>query len=203
MEARTVDDWVQCYQREFRLPVRERGGFVMLPITDRLCVVHLPTTRAEKVLTALREQRCEGPVLARQIRWSVLAAPDARPSEEEAAELAGLDIDIPGIGSAVMLPTNLGRWRQGFHWVRPPSGGGSDPARPVARAGIAVAAGPQRVSTALKESGEKGKLRYDRDGVGRADPGTSTRPSHCRTGARPGSTAGSGTAARSSSPATA
>ncbi len=167
VEARTVDDWVQCYQREFRLPVRERGGFVMLPITDRLCVVHLPTTRAEKVLMALREQRCEGPVLARQIRWSVLAAPDARPSEEEAAELAGLDIDIPGIGSAVMLPTNLGRWsREGCHWVRPPSGGGDTlPALSLVLR-IAVAAGPQRVSTALKESGDRGKLRYDRDGVG-------------------------------------
>ncbi|MFD3511084.1 hypothetical protein [Nocardia sp. NPDC058666] len=166
MEARTVDDWVRCYQREFRLPVRERGGFVMLPITDRLCVVHLPTARAEKVLTALREQRREGPVLARQIRWSVLAAPDARPSEEEAAELAGLDIDIPGTGSAVMLPTDLGRWsREGCHWVRPPTGNDAMPALSLVLR-IAVACGPQRVSTALSESGESGKLRYERDGVG-------------------------------------
>ncbi|MEV0435687.1 hypothetical protein [Nocardia sp. NPDC050413] len=166
MEARTVDDWVRCYQREFRLPVRERGGFVMLPITDRLCVVHLPTARAEKVFARLHEQRTEGPVLARQIRWSVLATPDARPTDDLAAELSGLDIDVPGIGSAVMLPTSLGRWsREGCHWVRPPCPGDVfPPLTKVLR--IALEVGPQRVSTALSESGDRGKFRYDRDGVG-------------------------------------
>ncbi|MFC4374110.1 hypothetical protein ACFO5K_08325 [Nocardia halotolerans] len=166
MEARTVDDWVRCYQCEFGLPVRERGGFVMLPITDRLCVVHLPTTRAEKTWTALRELHREGPVLARQIRWSLLAQPDARPTDELAATLSGLDIDIPGLGSAVMLPTSLGRWsREGCHWVRPPSPG--DVLPPLSELlRIALSVGPQRVSTALSEIGDNGKLRYDRDGVG-------------------------------------
>ncbi|MFB7876856.1 hypothetical protein ACFC06_16500 [Nocardia sp. NPDC056064] len=166
MEARTVDDWVSCYQREFGLPVRERGGFVMLPITDRLCVVHLPTARAEKVFAVLREQRKEGAVLARQIRWSLLAEPDARPTPEVAAELSGVDIDIPGIGSAVMLPTSLGRWsREGCHWVRPPTR--DDVAPPLSLVlRIALEVGPQRVSTALTEASGRGKLRYERDGVG-------------------------------------
>ncbi|GEM34845.1 hypothetical protein NN3_58520 [Nocardia neocaledoniensis NBRC 108232] len=166
MEARTVDDWVSCYQREFGLPVRERGGFVMLPITDRLCVVHLPTTRAELVLAALREQHREGPVLARQIRWSLLAEPDARPPAEVATELAGLDIDVPGVGSAVMLPTSLGRWsREGCHWVRPPVA--RDVLPPLSLVlHLALSVTGQRVSTALSEAGGSGKLRYDRDGVG-------------------------------------
>ncbi|APE37635.1 hypothetical protein BOX37_31045 [Nocardia mangyaensis] len=166
MEARTVDDWVSCYQREFGLPVRERGGFVMLPITDRICVVHLPTTRAEKVLAVLREQRREGPVLARQIRWSLLAVPDARPPADVATDLSGLDIDIPAVGSAVMLPTSLGRWsREGCHWVRPPAGHDALPPLSLLLH-LALSVVPQRVSTALSESGESGKFRYDRDGVG-------------------------------------
>ncbi|GGN98851.1 hypothetical protein [Nocardia rhizosphaerihabitans] len=166
MEARTVDDWVSCYQREFGLPVRERGGFVMLPITDRLCVVHLPTTRAELVLATLREQRRAGPVLARQIRWSLLADPDARPPADVATELRGLDIDVPGIGSAVMLPTSLGRWsREGCHWVRPPSA--DDVLPPLSLVlHLALSLTSQRVSTASSEAGGNGKLRYDRDGVG-------------------------------------
>ncbi|SFL71806.1 Uncharacterised protein [Nocardia asteroides] len=138
----------------------------MLPITDRICVVHLPTTRAESVLATLREQRRAGPVLARQIRWSVLAEPDARPPAEVATELAGIDIDIPNIGSAVMLPTSLGRWsREGCHWVRPPTR--DDVLPPLSLVlHLALSVTPQRVSTALSESGGKGKLRYDRDGVG-------------------------------------
>lgn len=138
----------------------------MLPITEQLCVLHLPTRRAEQVLAVLREQRREGPVLARQIRWSLLAHPDARPPEDVATELSARDIDIPGTGSAVMLPTSLGRWsREGCHWVRPPTG--HDELPPLSLLlHIALSVAPQRVSTALSESGERGKFRYDRDGVG-------------------------------------
>ncbi|MGH8883336.1 MAG: hypothetical protein ACRD0P_39350, partial [Stackebrandtia sp.] len=35
--------------------------------------------------------------------------------------LQRIDIDIPGVGSAVMLPTGMGRWnREGCNWVVPP-----------------------------------------------------------------------------------
>ncbi|GGK52676.1 hypothetical protein GCM10011591_25530 [Nocardia camponoti] len=157
---------MRCYQREFGLPVRERGGFVMLPITANLCVVHLPSARAEKVLAAMRASAEDGPVLARHIRWSVLATPDERPAGPLADELAGLDVDVPGVGSAVMLPTSLGKWsREGCYWVRFPQLGDALPAlSAVLRTAIEV--GPQRFSTALSESGERGKFRYERDGVG-------------------------------------
>ncbi|MFF0546801.1 hypothetical protein ACWEVD_22350 [Nocardia thailandica] len=165
MEARTVDEWVDCYRSEFGLPVRERGGFVMLPITGSLCVVHLPTARAERVHTVLSERGSAGPMLARQIRWSLLAHPDSRPGERLAAELTRLDIAVPAVGSAVMLPTSLGRWsREGCHWVRPPS---RDDVLPelslVLDAALAVG---QRVAAAATHSGGRGKLRWDRDGVG-------------------------------------
>ncbi|MFE3753736.1 hypothetical protein ACFXO9_05450 [Nocardia tengchongensis] len=121
-KLRTVDDWVSYYRHEFGLPVTERGGFVMLPVTAEVAVVHLPATRAEKVRSALQQRRTEGPMLARQIRWSFLAEPDSRPEAQIMAVLDRLDIGIPSVGSAVMLPTGLGRWtREGCYWVTPPA----------------------------------------------------------------------------------
>lgn len=160
-----MDEWVDCYRSEFGLPVRERGGFVMLPITGSLCVVHLPTARAERVRAVLSERGVAGPILARQIRWSMLARPDTRPGDRLAAELTRLDIAVPAVGSAVMLPTSLGRWsREGCHWIRPP---GRDEVLPALSLVLdtALAVG-QRVPAAVTHSAGNGKLRYDRDGVG-------------------------------------
>ncbi|MFF0488888.1 hypothetical protein ACFYTQ_07670 [Nocardia sp. NPDC004068] len=121
-KPRTTADWVAHYRDEFGLPVTERGGFVMLPITGRTGVVHLPTMRAERVRDALTDQDMIGPVLARQIRWSFLVVPDSRPGTQVLDVLNRLDIGIPGIGSAVMLPTGLGRWtREGCTWIVPPA----------------------------------------------------------------------------------
>ncbi|MBF6137046.1 hypothetical protein IU501_29125 [Nocardia otitidiscaviarum] len=121
-KLRTVGDWVAFYRHEFGLPVIERGGFVMLPITGRIGVIHLPVVRAEKVRAALEQQGESAPMLARQIRWSFLVAPDSRPGEQILQVLNRLDIGIPPVGSAVMLPTGLGQWtREGCHWVVPPS----------------------------------------------------------------------------------
>ncbi|RDI46692.1 hypothetical protein [Nocardia mexicana] len=121
-KLRTVEDWVTFYRHEYGLPVNERGGFVMLPITGRIGIVHLPTVRAERVRDSLTEQGMAGPMLARQIRWSFLVAPDSRPGTQVLDVLNRLDIGIPAIGSAVMLPTGLGRWtREGCRWVVPPS----------------------------------------------------------------------------------
>ncbi|QIS23260.1 hypothetical protein [Nocardia terpenica] len=121
-KLRTVEDWVTFYRHEYTLPVTERGGFVMLPVTSRIGVVHLPTVRAERVRDCLTEQGTAGPMLARQIRWSFLVVPDSRPGVQVLDVLNRLDIGIPGVGSAVMLPTGLGRWtREGCHWVVPPS----------------------------------------------------------------------------------
>ncbi|MBL1072978.1 hypothetical protein JK358_01060 [Nocardia sp. 2] len=121
-KLRTVEDWVAYYRHEFGLPVAERGGFVMLPVTGRIGVVHLPVARAEKVRDAMQHQRQVAPALARQIRWSFLVDPDSRPGDQILEELNRLDIGIPAIGSAVMLPTGLGRWtREGCHWVVPPT----------------------------------------------------------------------------------
>ncbi|WP_433563699.1 hypothetical protein ACQP1O_41445 [Nocardia sp. CA-151230] len=119
---RTVEDWVSHYRYEFGLPVIERGGFVMLPVTAQIGVVQLPVARAEMVRGALQQRCCGGPTLARQIRWSFLAEPDSRPGEQIMAALNRLDVGIPAVGSAVMLPTGLGRWtREGCHWVTPPA----------------------------------------------------------------------------------
>lgn len=139
----TVDDWVAFYRDEFGLPVTERGGFVMLPVSGRVCAVHLPTARAEKVRAALEQQGTRGPVLARQIRWSFLAHPDSRPGAQVLEALDRLDIGIPAIGSAVMLPTGLGRLtREGCSWVSPPGRGGTlPPLSAVLTAAMAVGAG--------------------------------------------------------------
>ncbi|GAB0102463.1 hypothetical protein JMUB6875_14310 [Nocardia sp. JMUB6875] len=121
-KLRTVEDWVSYYRHEFGLPVTERGGFVMLPVTAQIAVVHLPVARAEKVRSALQQRHKGAPMLARQIRWSLLAEPDSRPGAQIMEVLDTLDIGIPAVGSAVMLPTGLGRWtREGCHWVTPPA----------------------------------------------------------------------------------
>ncbi|WP_232541930.1 hypothetical protein [Nocardia bovistercoris] len=140
---RTIDDWVAFYRNEYGLPVTERGGFVMLPVSGRVCAVHLPTVRAEKVRAALEQQGTRGPVLARQIRWSFLAEPDARPGAQVLEVLDRLDIGIPAIGSALMLPTGLGRWtREGCFWVDPPGRGGTlPPLSAVVTTALAVGAG--------------------------------------------------------------
>ncbi len=127
-ERRTVEEWVNYYRHELQLPVAERGGFVMLPITARIGVVHLPLACAETVRTALIGRNLEGPMLARQIRWSFLVTPDGRPGDEVRAELGRHDIELPAVGSAVMLPTGLSRWtREGCYWVVPPSPAGAVP----------------------------------------------------------------------------
>lgn len=121
-KLRTVEDWVALYRHEFALPVTERGGFVMLPIAGSVGVIHLPVTRAERVCAALSDQGISGPVLARQIRWSFVVTPGDRPANRVVDLLNRLDIGIPAIGSAVMLPTGLGRWtREGCHWIVPPA----------------------------------------------------------------------------------
>ncbi|WP_067830919.1 hypothetical protein [Nocardia inohanensis] len=121
-KLRTVEDWVTYYRHEFGLPVTERGGYVMLPVTGRVGIIHLPVARAEKVRAALQSQHRTGPMLARQIRWSFLAEPDSRPGDQVLEALNRLDIGIPAVGSAVMLPTGLGRWtREGCHWVVAPT----------------------------------------------------------------------------------
>ncbi|MEU1995790.1 hypothetical protein ABZ511_15180 [Nocardia gamkensis] len=142
-KLRTVDDWVAFYRHEFGLPVTERGGFAMLPVTGRVCVVHLPTARAEKVRVALKQQGTRGPMLARQIRWSFLAEPDSRPGPQVLEVLNRLDIGLPAVGSAVMLPTGLGRWtREGCFWVSPPSRGDAlPPLSVILTTALAVGAG--------------------------------------------------------------
>lgn len=140
-KLRTVEDWVALYRHEFALPVTERGGFVMLPITGRIGVVHLPVIRAERVRAALSDRGISNPVLARQIRWSFVVTPDDRPANRVMELLARLDIGIPAIGSAVMLPTGLGRWtREGCHWIVPPAR--VMPVRAVAGRGTRVRVAP-------------------------------------------------------------
>lgn len=39
-KLRTVEDWVAFYRHEFGLPVSERGGFVMLPVTGKVAIVN-------------------------------------------------------------------------------------------------------------------------------------------------------------------
>lgn len=125
----TVTDWVSHYRTEFGLPVAERGGYLMLPITARLAVVHVPAIRAQQVRAALERHGSRGPVLARQVRWSFLAEPDLAPGPEVLEALSRNEIGLPGAGSAVMLPTGFGRWtREGCHWVVPPEPGTPLPA---------------------------------------------------------------------------
>jgi hypothetical protein len=54
-----------------------------------------------------------------------------------------LDIGLPAVGSAVMLPTGLGRWtREGCFWVNPPSRGDAlPPLSVILTTALAVGAG--------------------------------------------------------------
>lgn len=125
----TVADWVTHYREEYGLRVAERGGYLMLPITGRIGVVHVPAVRAHRVRAALERHGSRGPVLARQIRWSFLAEPDIAPGPRVLEALGRNDIGLPCVGSAVMLPTGLGRWtREGCHWAIPPERDGELPA---------------------------------------------------------------------------
>ncbi|WP_028479534.1 hypothetical protein [Nocardia sp. CNY236] len=142
-DVETVDEWVAFYRDEFGLPVRRRGGFAMLAVTGRIGVVHLPKVRAEKVCAALGRHGVRVPVLARNIRWSFFARPDSRPEPQLLAAFDRLDIGLPTVGSAVMLPTGLGRWtREGCFWANPPNRGDTlPPLSGILAAALVVGAG--------------------------------------------------------------
>ncbi len=121
-KLRTADDWVMFYRHLAGLTCIQRGGFVTLPVTDRVGVVHLPAERAERVRRSLEAHECCGPVLARRVRWSFLVTPDSRPGGQVSEILQRLHIGIPSPGGEIMMPTSLGRWtREGCHWVVPPA----------------------------------------------------------------------------------
>ncbi|MFQ6325621.1 hypothetical protein ACLMAL_05720 [Nocardia sp. CWNU-33] len=121
---RAVDEWVAFYRQEFALPVQERGGYVMLPVTSAVGVVHVPNDRARRVLDSLVRQHLPGPLLARQIRWTFVVRADCAPGLQIYEGLIRMDVCIPVPGSALMLPTSLGRHtREGCYWVKPPSPG--------------------------------------------------------------------------------
>ncbi|WP_330232793.1 hypothetical protein OHA40_10130 [Nocardia sp. NBC_00508] len=120
-EFSAVADWVDYYRRQFHLPAEERGGYVMLPVTNTVGIVHMPKSAAQRVLDSLREQGTPGPLLARQIRWTFVAAVDYSPGCQVLELLSRNDICIPVVGSALMIPTSFGRCtREGSYWVNPP-----------------------------------------------------------------------------------
>ncbi|WP_433661658.1 hypothetical protein ACQPW1_05460 [Nocardia sp. CA-128927] len=120
-ELESVRDWAAYYRQWFHLAAEERGGYVMLPITSTLAIVHMPELLAERVLASLRRQSSPGPLLARQIRWSFVTAVDYSPGYQILDLLARNNICVPAVGNALMIPTSLGRWtREGAHWVNPP-----------------------------------------------------------------------------------
>ncbi|WP_454198444.1 hypothetical protein [Nocardia sp. Marseille-Q1738] len=120
-EVSTVADWVDFYRRQFHLPAQERGGYVMLPVTSTVGIVHMPKLVAQQVSDALREQGNAGPLLARQIRWTFVAAVDYSPGYQILDLLSRNDICVPIVGSALMIPTSLGRYtREGAYWVNTP-----------------------------------------------------------------------------------
>jgi hypothetical protein len=60
-------------------------------------------------------------LLARQIRWTFIAAVDYAPGYQVLELLSRNDICLPVAGSALMIPTSLGRWtREGAYWIDPP-----------------------------------------------------------------------------------
>lgn len=120
-ELESVVDWADYYRQQFHLPAEERGGYVMLPVTNHLGIIHMPKLLAEKVRNSLVQQGTPGPVLARQIRWTFVAAVDYSPGNQVLELLARKNICVPAVGSALMIPTSLGRWtREGAHWIDPP-----------------------------------------------------------------------------------
>lgn len=93
----------------------------MLPVTGEISVVHLPIMRAKKVLTSLERQGRTCPLLARQIRWTVIASVDSYPGHQILAALTRYEVCVPPVGSALMIPTGLGRHTpEGVYWVNPP-----------------------------------------------------------------------------------
>ncbi|MEV5837514.1 hypothetical protein [Nocardia sp. NPDC052112] len=121
MELESVVDWADYYRQQFHLPAEERGGYVMLPVTNHLGIVHMPKPVAEKVRVSLLHQGTSGPLLARQIRWTFVAAADYSPGNQILELLSRKNIWVPVVGSALMIPTSLGRWtREGAHWINPP-----------------------------------------------------------------------------------
>ncbi|MGW5519341.1 hypothetical protein [Nocardia africana] len=123
-KLRTADDWVMFYRHHAGLTCIQRGGFVTLPVTGTVGVVHMPADRGEAVCRFLTEHDGCGPVLARRTRWSFLVSPDGRPDAQVAEILQRLDIGIPAVGGEIMMPTSLGRWtREGCHWIVAPGSG--------------------------------------------------------------------------------
>lgn len=123
-KLRTADDWVMFYRHHAGLACIQRGGFVTLPVTSSVAVVHLPERQAEPVCRSLAEHGRCGPVLARRVRWSFLVFPDSRPGGQVSEILPRLDIGLPTPGGEIMLPTSLGRWtREGCHWIVAPTPG--------------------------------------------------------------------------------
>ncbi|MGY2123997.1 hypothetical protein ACW9HJ_21330 [Nocardia gipuzkoensis] len=120
-ETESVVEWAEYYRQQFHLPTEERGGYVMLPVTNEVGIVHMPKARAAAVHTSLQQRGTPGPLLARQIRWSFVAAIDYSPGYQILDQLTRNDICVPVVGSALMIPTSLGRWtREGAYWVNPP-----------------------------------------------------------------------------------
>ncbi|MBF6327606.1 hypothetical protein [Nocardia transvalensis] len=121
-EVETVVDWVEYYRHQFHLPVEERGGYVILSVTRHLGVIHMPKDLAKKVLGSLREQGIMSPLLARQIRWSLIASVDYSPGYQVLDLLSRNEVCIPVVGSALMIPTSFERYtREGAYWVNPPA----------------------------------------------------------------------------------
>lgn len=120
-ELESVSNWVGYYRGQFQLPVEERGGYVMLPVTNQVGVVHIPRRIAGRVLQSLLQQDIPAPLIARQIRWTMIAAVDYWPDHQVLDLLSRNDICVPVVGSALMLPTSFEQvTREGSYWVNPP-----------------------------------------------------------------------------------
>lgn len=120
-ERETVTDWAKYYREQFHLPADERGGYVMLSVTNRIGIVHAPEPLAARVQELLRRQGSHVPLLARPTRLTFIAAVDYSPGNQVLELLARIGVCIPVVGSALMIPTSLGRWtRENAFWVDPP-----------------------------------------------------------------------------------
>jgi hypothetical protein len=53
-ERQSVVEWAGYYRQQFHLPAEERGGYVMLPVTNKLGIVHMPKHLADRVQASLR-----------------------------------------------------------------------------------------------------------------------------------------------------
>ncbi|MGY4103375.1 hypothetical protein ACW2Q0_28010 [Nocardia sp. R16R-3T] len=106
-ELENVVDWADYYRQQFHLPAEVRGGYVMLPVTNQLGIIHIPKLLAEKVRVSLVRQGTPDPLLARQIRWTFVAAVDYAPGSQVLEVLTRKNICVPVVGSALMIPTTL------------------------------------------------------------------------------------------------